>query len=315
MYLLFTFSTTLYLLPNLALFTGSNNGSTYSLFQTVNGSDLIKPLLTPIVLILLVHTSWTGPVVTAWFGHLIFSQFQFKITYVVSFFFTTYLVAFLSGTHFSSINVYDYAITLFSFFIWLWLALFSNNLFTLIFFLEILSALITLMLVTSTFSSHHFYNTTSYSNHSYFQTSAPTALLQTLLFFFWITLVSSLALFVFLLLFYLRFLTLDWGLVDSIFLFVVETGNTRSLFAASFVWLLLLVCVFVKCGIVPFYFWKPSFFKGMTLNSLFFYVYVYYFTIFFYLTYILFLYLNELFILNIYLVISLLVIATVGISA
>jgi len=61
---------------------------------------------------------------------------------------------------------------------------FSNNLFTFVFFLELLSALITLTLVTSTFSSVHFYNTLSYSKHSYFQTSTPTALLQTMLMFF-----------------------------------------------------------------------------------------------------------------------------------
>ena len=314
-YLLFVFTSVLYTLPNLTNFTGTNHSHSPSTFNSVHGVDLLKFLVTPVILVLCVHASWTGPTLTAWFGHILFSQFQFKIVYVLTTFFLTYLAAFSISTHYSSTNTYDYVATLFSFFVWLCLIFFSNNLFTFIFFLEVLSALVMLLLVTSTFSSQYFYNNLSYSNHSYFQTSTPTALLQTLLFFFWVALISSLTLFVFLLLFYIRFLTFDWNIADSVFLFIIETGNLKALFSASFAWLLALVCVFMKCGIAPLYFWKPSFFKGMSLNSLFFYVYIYYFSIFMYFIYVLFFYLNELFLLNVYLVVAILLCATVSISS
>lgn len=314
-YLLFIFSITLYLLPNLTLFTGANNFSTNLSFTSQDGLDLLRLFTAPLFLLLLLHTTWSGPAITAWFSHIIFSNYQYKVTYLLALFFFTYLCGFLTSSHYSSTNVYDYTITIFNFFMWLLLTFFSNNIFTFIFFLELLSASITLLLVTSTFSSSYFYNSLSYSRHNYFQTSTPTALLQTLIFFFWITLVASLMLFLFLMVFYFKFLTFDWNLVDSIFTYLMMTSSLKSVFTTSFTWLLLLICIFIKCGIVPFYLWKPMFFKGMSITSLFFYVYIYYFSIFFYFTYIIFFYLNELFFTNVYLVIGFLIIATLGLAS
>ena len=314
LYLIFVFSTVLYVLPNLATFSGANNFAKSSSFFSQDGLDLFKLTVSPLFLIFLLHITWSGPSLTAWFGHIIFSQYKFKITYLLFSFFLTYLLSFLMTTHYSATNVYDYTLTTFNFFLWLWLTFFSNNLFTFIFFLELLSASVTLLLVTSTFSSMHFYNSSSYSRHNYFQISTPTALLQTLMFFFWITLVASLLLFLFLITFYFKFLTFDWNLVDSVFSYLIATTSIKGLFTLSFSWLLLLICVLIKCGIVPFYLWKPVFFKGMTLLSLFFYVYVYYFSIFFFFTYVLFFYLNELFFTNLYIVIGLAIIAVLGLS-
>ena len=304
----------MYLLPNLNSFTLANNYARNSLFSSIEGLDLLMLSVTPVLLILLVHSTWSGPALVAWFGHIIFSTYQFKITYVLFLFLASYLVSFLTAVHYSSTNVYDYTITVFNFFVWLWFMFFSNNVFTFIFFLELLSASITLLLVTSTFSSSYFYNNLSYSTHSFFQTSTPTALLHSLMLFFWITLVASLMLFLFTIFFYLKFFTFDWGLTDSIFLFLVAVSSLKSLLMITFTWSLVLICLFIKCGIVPFYFWKPSFFKGMTLLSLFFYTYIYYFALFLYFVYVLFIYFNEVFLLNLYPLTVLLVIGTLMLS-
>jgi hypothetical protein len=313
-YILLTFSIVSYLLPNALLFSGANSSSSASSFISLEGQDIFRFLISPFLTILFLHVVWSGPVLTAWFGHIVFSSFQYKVTYLLFFFAVTYLLTLTIVSHYSSVGVYDFTLVTFNFFFWVWLTFFSNNVFTFIFFVEILSASITLLLVTSTFSSSHFYNNTSYTKHNYFSSSTPIAFLQTLLFFFWITLVSSIFLFVFLLVFYLKILSFDWALTDSIVLYLFQTSSLTQLFGVSLCWLLLLICVFIKCGTVPFYFWKPNFFKGMSLTSLFFYVYVYYFSIFLYFVYILFFYLNELFFLNIYLLVLLVVIATLGIS-
>ena len=304
----------MYLLPNLASFTLANSYSKNSQFSSTEGLDLLYLSLTPLLLILAVHSTWSGPALVAWFGHIVFSTYQFKITYALFIFLASYLVAFLTTVHFSSTNVYDYSITVFNFFLWLWFMFFSNNVFTFIFFLELLSASITLLLVTSTFSSSYFYNNLAYSSHSFFQTSTPTALLHSLMLFFWITLVASLMLFLFTIFFYLKFFTFDWGLTDSIFLYLVSVSSLKSIFTITFTWSLILICLFIKCGIVPFYFWKPSFFKGMTLTSLFFYTYIYYFALFLYFVYVLFMYFNEIFFLNLYPLTVLLVIGTLMLS-
>ena len=314
-YVLFVFSALMYLIPNLPSFSGANNFAGSSSFLSLDGLDLLRLLITPLVVVLVLHVSWSGPSVTAWFGHIVFSSFQFKVTYLLFIFAVTYFFALSLVTHYSSMMTYDFALVTFNFFFWTWLTFFSNNIFTFIFFIELLSASITLLLVTSTFSSSHFYNNLSYSRHSYFAASTPTAFLQTLLFFFWITLVSSIMLFIFLLVFYLKVLTFDWNITDAILIFLYQCSTLTQMFGISLVWLLLLVCVFIKCGTVPFYFWKPTFFKGMSLTSLFFYVYVYYFSIFFYFTYTMLFFLNEFFCLNVYLVVILSLVATLGVSA
>lgn len=298
LYLLFLFSVVIYLLPNVTTFSEANYLAKPSQFSSLDGLSLLKLCLTPITVFLIVHLSWSGPFVTAWFGHIAFSEYQFKTTGLLFFFFISYLFALFSFLHFSSTNSYDYVLSTFNFFTWLWISFSANNLFTFIFFLELLSASIMLIMITSSFSSFSFYNNTSYYSYAYFQTSTPLAFLQTLLFFFWITLVSSLTLFIFLVLFYNRIATFDWGLTDLILSFLISVSSIKQLFSITLIWFLLLTCILIKCGTAPFYFWKPTFFKGINLISLFFYVYVYYFAIFFYLSYVMFLYLNEFFLSN-----------------
>ena len=183
-----------------------------------------------------------------------------------------------------------------------------------IFFIELLSATISLLLVTSTFSSSHFYSNLSLSKHSYFHFSTPSSLLQTLLFFFWVTLVSSLLLFLFLIFFYLQVFSFDWNIIDFLLVHIMSYSSLTEIFTLSLVLLILISCIFLKCGTVPFYFWKPTFFKGLSMYSLFFYVYVYYFSIFLYFTYVMFFYLNEFFMANLYILVLFTVTATLGIS-
>lgn len=314
LYLLLFITIILYLIPNLPLFVSASYSNTATGFNSTDGISMTKLLLTPLFLLTLLHFSWCGPTVTAWFDHIIFSNLQFKVTLFLICFFSTYLFILTNSSHFSSLLLYDFTSTTFNFFLWLWVLFFSNNLFTFIFFLELLSVLVALLVITSTFSSTHFYNNLSFSNHTYFQASAPTSLLQTLMFFFWITLVASLSLFIFLTLFYTKILTFEWTTVDVVFLHLVSLQSMKSLFTLSCVWTFLLICIFLKCGIAPLHLWKPTFFKGLPTLTLFFYLYVYYFSIFFYFTYVLLLLLNEMLIFNLYVLIALIIISSLSVT-
>jgi hypothetical protein len=181
------------------------------------------------------------------------------------------------------------------------LLFFSSNLFTVIFFIEILSTAISLTIITSVFSSLYFYNNIDLSNHNYFNHSTPFSFLQTSIFFFWISLIASLGLFVFLTLFYLALLSLDWFNLEYTFYYYILSGNSKSFTLLSLVWLSFLFCLFLKCGLVPFFFWKPIFFKGIPLHSLFFYIIFFYFFLFLYFSIFLLVHLNELFYFNVYL--------------
>ena len=295
-YIIFIFSLLIYLIA------GSNNHlnfNNFNKFYYLTGFDLTYFVLLPLFLYLLLNWSWVSPVTLAWFGHLIFSNFQFKFTYIFLFFFSLIIITYITTFYFSSSEVYDYLIVSYNFFFWLNLLYYSNNIFTFIFFIEVLSTLIILLLITSVFSSVYFYNNVSLTLNNYFQYSTPFAFLQTLLFLFWISLISSLNLFVSLTLFYIKFLTFNWFLLESIFSYILLMQSQKSLFFVILMWFNFIFCIFLKCGVVPFYFWKPTFFKGLSYHSLMFYIIFFYFFLFNFLIYYFLIYLNDLFYFNI----------------
>lgn len=299
-YTLLIFSAILYLVSNIREFTNYTAFPNSTLFTYIPGLDILSILVTPLLVVFFINFSWTSPVLTVWFGHLIFSSFQLKVTYLVTWTFLFVWVSYASSFYYSSQEIFDYTIVTYSFFLWMTFLFYSNNIFTVIFFIEILSALITLLLITSVFSSTYFYNNLSLTSHSYFNQSTPFSFLQTLMFFFWISLVASLNLFVFLTLFYLKFLTFDWFTLEAVFSYVVAVSDLKSIFFTSLTWFSFLFCIFLKCGLVPFYFWKPIFFKGIPLHALFFYIVFFYFFIFYFFIYFFLVYLNELFYFNLF---------------
>jgi len=294
-YLIFVLSIALYLISNSNLYLSSTVSKNTTTFSLLTGFDLKGFLFTPIMLLILLNFSWTGPVTLAWFSHLLFGPTQLKLFYLVTFFFSISLYLFISNAYFASQNIYDYTITLYNFFLWTFLIFLSNNVFTFIFFLEVISILINLLIVTSTFSSLYFYNNASLTKSNYFQNSLPITFLQTLLFFFWISLLSALNLFIVLIFMYLKFLTFDWFLLETIFFYSLTLANLKGVFYVLLIWLNFLFCVFLKCGLVPFFFWKPTFFKGIPTHSLMFYITFFYFFLFLFLLLFLLTYMSDLF--------------------
>jgi len=300
-YIILVFSGTLYLVSNVKEFTSYTAFANTNSFSFNSGFDLTPLIVTPLVLIFLLHGSWISCDILTWFGHLIVTGFQLKMGYYIILVFYLIWLAYLTSFYYTSQDVYDYTIISYSFFLWMLMLFYANNLLTVIFFIEILSTLIMLMIVTSTFSSAYFYNNLNLDNHNYFNQTMPTSFLQTIMFFFWISLVSSLNLFVFLTLFYLKFFTLDWYTAEVVFFYIVSVSNLKYIFSISLAWLTFLFCIFLKCGLVPFYFWKPIFFKGIPLHSLFFYITFFYFFLFYFFTYFFVVYLGELFYFNLFL--------------
>lgn len=306
LYVGFIFLAKFYLLANLRDFTQYNQFTNCTNFAYLTGFDLLGTLLPSIFIFLCTNLAWTGPVLLTWFGHLVLSSIQYKVFYWIIAWFTLVWVTYSTSFYFTSTEVYDYSIVTYFFAFWLLLLFYSTNLFSFIFFIEILSTLILLLLITSTFSTSYFYTTTTFSTHSYFQQSFPFAFIQTLLFFFWVSLVGSLNLFLFLLLFYVKLVTFDFLLVEVLFQYMVNVGSLKDLFYISLSWFNFLVCIFLKCGLAPFYFWKPTFFKGMSLHALFFYIFFFYFFLIIYFCYVLIILLNEVFYFNIFINILLL---------
>lgn len=115
-YNLLVFSIIFYLVSNIKDFTNYNNSSNYTIFNYIPGLTILGLVLTPIILILILNFSWTGPLLTSWFGHLSFTSFQLRITYFIILIFIFIWLSYSSFFYYSSQEVYDYTIIIYSFF-------------------------------------------------------------------------------------------------------------------------------------------------------------------------------------------------------
>lgn len=261
----------------------------------VNALDLFYVFITPIACMVLSILLWASPSTSAWFGHVVITSFQTKLTLLILLNFVAILLVVSATMYFTSREIYDYTITMFNFLYWIILIFFSNTIFTSIFVIEVLSTLIFLLLITSTFSSAFFYRNLNLSFGHLFQQSTPYSYLQSILYFFWVSLLSSLNLFLFCLFFYFKLFTFDWYLMEHVFIYFSNTASLKELLSLGLTWFVLMLCIFLKCGIAPLYIWKPTFFKGIPFYTIFFYICFFYLFLFLFIIHLLTSYFSEIF--------------------
>ena len=83
--------------------------------------------------------------------------------------------------------------------------------------------------------------------------------------------------------------------MDNIFLYFINISSYKDIYTLGITWFIILFSIFLKCGIAPFYLWKPTFFKGMSLSALSFYISFFYYFLFLFLIQFLSSYCHEFF--------------------
>ena len=293
-YITLIFSILLYILPQIKQ-TTLVEYSSHTKKQCQNNWDTYIFILTFALMCSVTTFVWSSPSLTTWFGHVVFASFQKKSILVVLIFFFFCLTFFSTCFYTESRVLCDFYLTCLNFCTWVVFLFTSNTLFSVIFFIEILSTLIMLLVTTSSINSNNFSYNKNNTTSSQFCILDTTTYFFSLFFFFWISLLSSLSLFLFLLFFYIKYFSFDWTLIEFVLLFFSNYSSSNHIFTLFLSWGLLIFCVFLKCGLVPFYFWKPTFFKGLSIVALFFYVFFFYFFIFLFFLSFLLLYFSEIF--------------------
>lgn len=280
-YILIVQSSFLYYLSVVQESTFSSSSKNSTSFKYVDGHS-ISPLLYFLpAMLLLIALTWTGPSVVSGFGHLLFTSFERKMVMFVLVVFILYLLVTLPSLFFSNASSYDFVLTLHHLTTWLSFLFLVSNILSLSFVIEVLTGLITLLLVTSHSPCYHSgYSGAMDSSPNGSAAPMPSTYLFSLLVFFWTSLVTTLTLFLFLLITYVKFLTVDWSLVTLLADYMISFSVSSEISSLSFTWLLGLLCILLKCAMVPFFLWKPTFFKGMALPTLFYYIFVFYFVLF-----------------------------------
>ena len=274
----------LYLLPiSGTQFNSMTQSYSQSSFKFVSGYDIYQIVLFLVAFLLLLNWSWFSPSFSSWFGHAAITSFQVKaFTLIWSLFLLTSYVE-LSNSYFSSRDAYDSLITKVSLSFWLSFIFFSNSLITTIFVIEVMSALLFLLITTSVYSTTFYYKNIDFSQYNYFQNAMPYSFLNSLIYFFWVSLISSLNLFLFTIYLYTNLMSLDWYLLEHVYFYYLAVSSYKDLYLLGLVWFIMLFSILLKCGVAPFFIWKPTFFKGLPLNTLFFYITLFYFSLFIFL--------------------------------
>jgi len=295
-YFIFLTSALTYAIPSLkSLNKNSFFKYSWNNFEYNTGFDVFSITLIPFLLYFFFLYSWTMPASSAWFGNLILSSLQIKLFYFYFIIIFFIINIFSNFFYLNSREIYDFILVILNFFFFIFFLFLSNNFFTLIFIIELTSTLIFLMFVTSTFSSNYFYNNLNINLYAYFNNSSPLFFIQSIVFFFWMSLLASLNLFLSLTFFYFKFFTFEWSLIENIFFFLSTTSVFKDILFMNFIWYNFLFCLFLKCGLVPFYYWKPTFFKGIPFHFLFIYIILFYFFLMIFILILLLFYFSEIF--------------------
>lgn len=256
-----------------------------------NSSHMIRPniwvfipqsvcnaLIGVIFLVLWAQTwGWSHYTLISWFGHLVFTPFQSHIFVLFIFFGIIGSVISMVSWVNTTRESFDLGMVVVHLLFWELLLFAANSLLTVLILIELLTTVIFIILVSSSFSSFSFYSSLSFYRNQSLSLSGPSGFLRSLLSLFWISLVISLNLFLFLILFVLHFGTTDWFVIEHIFTYFIQTSVISWPTHITIVWFNLLISIFLKCGLVPFYFWKPVFFKNLPIFTLFIYIVFFYF--------------------------------------
>lgn len=278
------------------MFLSDNTAAYMRFFKT---SPLLIYKNTPLYIMILFFllfifkiVSWSNYTCVLWFGHLFFGNFQNKMIILICFFSIFIISVLFSNISFLNKDRLDFFLIFLNLTFWQACLFMVNNLFTLVLVIEILSTVIFLLLVSSAFTANNM------SKHTLFSISTSSLhnpLFQALIFFFWISFILSIFLFLFLITFYNIFNSYDWFILENVFIYLIDSSSTFVLLKISTLWLFFLISIFLKAGLAPFYFWKTYFFKNIPVHYLFIYIVSFYFFLILFITYVFEIYLNELF--------------------
>ena len=124
-YITFIFSTITYFLPNL-----NNNNNTIknkSNFYFISTYETIYFLVSPILSVLIIINLWSSNNTSSWFGHIVYTSFQYKMSLFILLTFIVLIYLYSSVTYISSKEIYDFIITIFNFMYWIMVLFFTNS--------------------------------------------------------------------------------------------------------------------------------------------------------------------------------------------
>lgn len=268
------FTGILYFLVN-TTFVGTNSQQ-----KSISFCTLLYTFVHFIVLNLIFVVIWKSSPLVCWYSHFMVTGLQFKFFY---FFILTLLLTFLVIFNRKSVQVFDVDGFLILLLLTVWVFCFFTvtNIITFFFCIEVLTTTVLTLLVV--FFSFQVSRSSKVNTLRELVLGEGDNLLNffSLIFFFWVSVITSVLIFLFLTYFSSFFFLSDWYLINFFIYFVLSTHSLKILsllFASVFVFFIL---IFFKLGLPPFFFWKLFFFIHSSFVFIYLYITTFYFFVFF----------------------------------
>lgn len=263
----------------LSLFTFIQINRDYSNLQKkINSIPTYYQLFYIIFWLILLVSSYTSQTSIS-NSHFNFTNTFVFFSFLISFFYCCILIIYSYSSRPSNTLLNESYMFMFITYIWLTFLFSITNFFSFLFYIELLSLTLLILLALNLSLNNEFlvntYKTNFSINNSHY-------FMYSFLYLFWISFLSILNLFLFLI-YAITFLgSLDYSLIFVLINYKLFFLDQLSLISIFSVFVLFLTFSFLKMGLIPFFVWKPNFFKAIPLNFLFFYIGFYYFFIFIY---------------------------------
>lgn len=212
------------------------------------------------------------------FNHICINNKIYYMYLMIFFLFFLFLIASFQFLENYMKNSFEYYFIYNSMAIWLVLLFSTNNIFSFIFIFELLSLSTLLILTIFSNININFY----YFNSNRVKNNNLNLLVYSFLYLFWISFLSILGFF--LLIIYLFKLTysFDYYIIELIYNYIYYNLSRFNYTLLLITWILFIFSFFLKLGIMPFFLWKPNFFKSLPNIFLLFYVFLFYFFLYVY---------------------------------
>ena len=216
------------------------------------------------------------PAAVLWYSHTLVTSFNLKFLFfqLTWLFYLKFFV--LSYIKLNTQSALDLLLLLLLLSFWFFFLYSSNNIFTFVFCLEILTLLVFVLgIIFITLSSLK----TKVLNPSSGK-SKPFYNIIFIFIFFWVSTIISISLFVFLLLFSVYFFSFEWSLIDPLLYLFIYFNFNNNFCILNLIFFFLLIIIFFKMGLPPFFIWKIVFFLNIPLYYLLVYITYFYFFLF-----------------------------------
>jgi hypothetical protein len=262
----FVLSVILYVYPRLGLVTFNYMVKP---FKLLNVSTLYLPLF------VLYLTYWVSNDIVIWFGHVVITPLTFKYMYFMSFWvlLTLYVID-VTFKYLDRLRL-DYIIIILNLYPWVLYIVTSTNLFSFIFLLELITIIIFMLIPLSPLMLINKNNI----RFNYFNSNTYYSLIHSLLFYYWVSFVTTSLLFLNIFLYFITVFNLEWLVSNFVIGYYLELNLITTTYKLYVLVLLFIIIFFIKFGLLPFFVWKLIFFKGVDYIFILTYIIIYFNTL------------------------------------